>query len=83
LSKGPWPGPFRPQQSDSRAAYRIDRKVLLVQNGVTTISLAGTAGCAIALTAKPIPALREVDGEEAEAHVFLSPVIIRGKAAGG
>ena len=56
--------------------YRIDRKVLLV-------SLAGTAGCAIALTAKPIPAMREVDGEEAEPHVFLSPVIIRGKAAGG
>jgi hypothetical protein len=63
--------------------YRIDRKILLVSNGVTTISLVGTAGCAIALTAKPIPAMREVDGEEAEVHVFLSPVIIRRKSAGG
>jgi hypothetical protein len=46
--------------------YRIDRS-----NGVTTISLVGTAGCAIALTAKPIPAMREVDGEETEVHVFF------------
>jgi len=58
--------------------YRIDRS-----NGVTTISLVGTAGCAIALTAKPIPAMREVDGEETEVHVFLSPGIMRRKSAGG
>jgi hypothetical protein len=35
------------------------------------------------LAAKPIPAMREVDGEEAEVHMFLSPAIIRKKSAGG
>jgi hypothetical protein len=63
--------------------YRIDKKIFTCSNGVTTLSLVGTADCAIALTAKPIPAMREVDGKEAEVHVFFSPVIMRRKSAGG
>jgi hypothetical protein len=40
--------------------YRIDRNTFYLFKRRYDHSLVGTAGCAIALTAKPIPAMREV-----------------------
>jgi hypothetical protein len=40
--------------------YRIDRNTFYLFKRRYDHSLVGSAGCAIALTAKPIPAMREV-----------------------
>jgi hypothetical protein len=62
--------------------YRIDRKILLVQTALRPFPWSEPLVARLRL--RPSRSrMREVDGEEAEAHVFLSPVIIRRKSAGG